>query len=56
MWKHKTKHKGHTFLGNYEWTKNGIVIFKLKNAKTGRELAPYSSYHMAKRDGWIKCK
>lgn len=54
MWIHITKYKGRKFLGNYEWDKNGKRIFKLKDAKTGREIGPYSSWQAAEKDGWSK--
>ena len=54
MWTHKTKYKGRTFLGNYEWNKAGKRIFKLKDARTGREIGPYTSWQDAKKDGWSK--
>lgn len=56
MWKHKSKFKNKTFLGTYEYAKNGKRIFKLKDSKTGKEVGPYASPQTAKVDGFLKIK
>lgn len=56
MWKHKSKFKGRSFLGNYEFSRQGKRTLKLKDSVTGRETKPYSSHEAAKKDGWFRIK
>jgi hypothetical protein len=51
MW--KKKRKGVAHLGNYEYTRSGKRVFKLKHKRTGREKLFRSPEH-AKSEGWRK--
>lgn len=55
LWKHKTKHKGKVFFVNYEYSKTGPRIVKMRNVLTGKELAnKFKSIEAVKAAGFVK--
>lgn len=54
LWKHKTKFKNKVFFANYEYSRSGKRIVKMKNVLTSKEIGNYASIEAVKKAGWMK--